>query len=275
MRWCPKPNDLIDLHMHSNQSDGRYAPSEVLERAVNGGLQVIALTDHDLIGAVAPGMHRIDGHDLRVIAGAEISGTHEGREYHLLVYFPDEPPAGFVDFCASRIRARAERYDTAIDNIGLPGVPRAPIEALDGDRSLTRLHLAQALVEAGHAQDLGDAFSHYASHDNVPKLDLPFTDCIRIARSFGGLTSWAHPPREAVLAHLDTFIDAGLQGLEGLRPSLKRKERTGLKKLAKRHGLYVTGGSDWHGWRASAPLGLFRLRGADVTGFLDALHAAA
>lgn len=275
MRRSPEPSQILDLHLHSSRSDGRYAPDEVLERAVAGGLEVIALTDHDLIGAVEPGVHRIDGRELRVLAGAEVSGTHAGREYHLLVYFPAEPPGGFVDFCAEQIKARARRYDTAVDNIGLPDVPHAPAEARSGDRALTRLHLAQALVQAGHAQDLGDAFSRYAGHDNVPRLDLPFTECIRIARSFGGVTSWAHPPREAVNAHLETFVAAGLQGLEGLRPTLKRTDRTFFRKIARRHHLYLTGGSDWHGWHRSTPLGLFRLRGAQVTGFLDALDAAA
>ena len=98
MRPIPQRNQLFDLHMHSDRSDGRFSPEEVLERAVEGGLQVVALTDHDLIGAVDPGLHRIGTRDLHVLAGAEISGTHDGREFHLLVYFPGEPPAGFVDF---------------------------------------------------------------------------------------------------------------------------------------------------------------------------------
>jgi len=273
MSRFPQHDQLFDLHMHSDRSDGRYCPEEVLERAVEGGLQVIALTDHDLIGAVHPGVHRIGKRELHVLSGAEISGTHDGREYHLLVYFPGEPPVGFMDFCSEQVRARAERYDTAVQNIDLPGVPSAPAAARDGQVALTRHHLARALVQAGHADDMGEAFSRYAGHDNVPRLDLPFAECIRIARSFGGVTSWAHPPRQAVEAHLETFVQAGLQGLEGMRPALKRRERVFFKKAARRHGLFLTGGSDWHGWHASQRLGLFRLRGAQVAGLLDALAA--
>ncbi len=275
MRPIPQRNQLFDLHMHSDRSDGRFSPEEVLERAVEGGLQVVALTDHDLIGAVDPGLHRIGTRDLHVLAGAEISGTHDGREFHLLVYFPGEPPAGFVDFCSDQVKARARRYDAAVHNIALPGVASSPESARDGHLALTRLHLARALVDAGHADDLGDAFARYASHENVPRLDLPFTECIRIARGFGGVTSWAHPPKEAVLAHLDAFVEAGLQGLEGLRPALKRADRKFYKQAAKRHGLFLTGGSDWHGWHPSQRLGLFQLRGADVAGLLEALEAAA
>ena len=129
MRPIPQRNQLFDLHMHSDRSDGRFSPEEVLERAVEGGLQVVALTDHDLIGAVDPGLHRIGTRDLHVLAGAEISGTHDGREFHLLVYFPGEPPAGFVDFCSDQVKARARRYDAAVHNIALPGVASSPESA--------------------------------------------------------------------------------------------------------------------------------------------------
>lgn len=265
----------FDLHLHSDRSDGRFGPDEVLERAAAGGLDVIALTDHDIVGGLDPTVHQVGGRTVRVLGGSEISGSHNGREFHLLVYFQGDPPAGFRDFCEAQVRARAVRYETAVQNIGLEGVPNAPSDALEGRLSLTRHHLARALVDAGHADDIGDAFARHAGHDNVPRLDTPFVDCIRIARSFGGVTSWAHPPVEAVRDFLPAFAEAGLHGLEGIRPGLRRHDRQVIKKAAKRHGLFLTGGSDWHGWHNAGSLGLFQIRGVELRGLLDALDAAA
>lgn len=265
----------FDLHLHSNRSDGRFEPQEVLERAAEGGLQVIALTDHDLVGELDPTVHKVGSREVRVLAGAEISGVHQGREFHLLVYFPGEAPTGFRDFCASTVKARAERFDTAVSRINLPGLDVAPPQAHAGELALTRHHLARALVAAGHAHDLGDAFARFGGSENVPRLDIPFVECIRQARRFGGLTSWAHPPREAVATFIDDFVEAGLQGLEGLRPGLKRQDRNVYRKAARRHGLYLTGGSDWHGWHGRNALGLFRLQGSQLAPFLDALEHAA
>lgn len=261
-----------DLHLHSCRSDGRLEPDALLERAAAAGLDVIALTDHDLTGALDPGVHRVGGREVRVIAGAEITGVHEGREYHLLVYFPGDPPAAFLDLCSSQSRARAVRYDRAVARLALPGVASAPDAARSGAVSVTRHHLARAIVAAGHAPTVGDAFSRLLTRDIVPTLELPFTEAVRQCRALGAVTSWAHPPVEALRAHLATFAAAGLHGVEGARPAMRREDRVFARKIAKRHGLFLTGGSDWHGW-GGTDLGLFRLRGEDLDPFLVALAA--
>jgi len=261
--------------MHTSHSDGKFAPEEVLAKAARGGLDVIAITDHDLIGAVAPGEHDIDGKKIHVIAAAEISARHEGSEYHLLVYFPKEIPEGFQAFCQKQCRERAARYTTAIARIGLDGLGPAGPKALGGTRALTRLHLARALVAQGHARHVSDAFSRFVGDNsgNVPTLSLPMAKAIDIARKFGGITSWAHPRVASVKTHLTAFLDAGLQGIEGLRPMLGARDRGTLRRAARQHGLFLTGGSDWHGW-IDEDLGLFSLRHAEVGDFMDCLAAA-
>jgi len=265
----------FDLHLHTVRSDGRYTEAEVLERCARGGLDVVALTDHDLAATVRPGVHEVAGRRLHVLGGAEVSGTHEGREYHLLVYFPGEVPQGFRDFCRLQCMARAERYDHAVRSLQLPGLSLPDTAAVHGDRALTRCHLAKALVEAGHALGNGDAFARFLDHGHghVKPLELPFVEAIGVARAFGGLTSWAHPPLQAVRDHTATFAAAGLQGLEALRPHVNAKARKAYKKAAKRHGLFFTGGSDFHGWK-DPDLGLFRLPGRELGDFVDALRAA-
>lgn len=263
-----KPSTAFDLHLHTSASDGKYTLDEVLTRCALGGLDVVAITDHDLSLDLVGGPHIYGGRELHVIPGAEVSGVHDGREYHLLVYFPQGVPQGFVDFCRHQCLERTERFLAACKSLALD------LARPESAKAITRLHMAHALVDAGVVSSRSEAFSHYLgdSHGHVPHLRLPFTEAIALARSFGGVTSWAHPPRDAATRYLSTFVEAGLQGLEVLRPRINSADRKLLKKLAKRNGLFLTGGSDWHGWSGGEP-GLFRVDAGQITGFVDTVAA--
>lgn len=276
----PAPETLpdrarYDLHMHSLRSDGAFPPEEVLERCFQGGLDVIALTDHDLATELHPGVHTRGDRRIHVIHGSEVSGVHAGVEYHLLTYFPREIPEGFREFCAARSRERAHRYEAAVTQLALPGLTPPDDEARAGHRALTRFHLAQELVAAGHAATRSEAFARYAGPKAgiVQNVGLSFIEAIQVARSFGAITSWAHPTLDGLHAHLPAFVDAGLHGLEGIRPIANARLLRESRRMARRHGLLVTAGSDWHGWTEPA-LGLFYARGAELRQFRDALAAA-
>ena len=269
------PATKLDLHVHSTRSDGRYDVDQVLVRAARGGLDVVAITDHDL-GTLDPGPRTIEGHKIHLLAGAEISGLFEGREYHLLVYFPGTIPQGFQDFCTEQCLQRAERYRVAVQRLALPGLAGPRDEALAGQVAVTRLHLARALVAGGHVASPAEAFARFlgAQHGIVDPLETSLVHALGVARRFGGLTSWAHPPLLAVERHLSALVAAGLQGLEALRPTVSGPNRRVLRRAARRHGLYLTGGSDWHGWGADNDLGLFRVQAREIGDFVDAVRAA-
>lgn len=259
----------LDLHVHSDRSDGRYPVEEVLRRAAAGGIDVLAIADHDLDPTLEPGVVEVDGHPIRLLAAAEVSGAHDGKEQHLLVYFRGAPPPEAREFLRGRCRARAVRFDEAAARLGLDAT--ADEAARAGDRALTRYHLAKALADAGRVRHPSDAWRHLGS-DTVPLIDLAFVDAIRLARSWGAIPSWAHPALADANRHLATFVSAGLQGLEGARPGLDRPTRNGLRRLAKRFDLLVTGGSDWHGWWAGN-LGDFRFDDEHARRFLEHLDA--
>ncbi len=259
--------------MHTDRSDGRFPPDEVLSRAFAGKLDAIAVADHDLPNVLSPGIHERNGRALRVIAAAEVSGNHGGRELHLLVYFPSQMPDDFRAFLRERARLRADRYDAAVDKLALPDLDRADDSARAGERSLTRHHLFHALRAGGHVRDTREGFTLLGGSGVVPLIELPFVEAIRIARAAGGLTSWAHPSLLDAQAWTGTFVAAGLQGLEGVRPHADRRTRNGLKALADLHGLLLTGGSDWHGWHES-PLGTFAVTGERAREFVDRLDRA-
>ncbi|MEL6346441.1 MAG: PHP domain-containing protein [Myxococcota bacterium] len=255
-RWKSKtggsPGALrVDLHMHSSRSDGRLSPGAVLAQCARGGLDVIALTDHDLPPVLDAGPQHVNGRDVHVIHGVELSTMHEGSEQHLLVYFPGTIPEDFAAFCRGLVIARADRYDEAVRRINLPGLALADDDARQGRRSVTRTHLSQALVAAGHAQNLEDAFSRWTGERAglVPAVGVSFLDALQKAKTAGGLTSWAHPSRKKAEAWVAGFAAAGLDALEVYRPSFNRDKRDALTRLAWRNGLQVTGGSDYHGWR--------------------------
>lgn len=262
----------FDLHLHSVRSDGRLEPEAVLEGCAARGIDAVALTDHDLVVPLDPGPRRFGDRTVDVIAAAEVSGRHDRRELHLLVYFPGAAPTAFVDFCTEQSRMRAVRYDAAVRALGFSGLPGSDERARLGERAMTRLHLARDLVDHGHCRSVSEAFTRWLgdAHPVVPPIEIPFVDVIKFARSLGGVTSWAHPGLGQAQSYVETFVKAGLQGLELDRPGLSSSERKGLKKVAKRHGLFTTGGSDWHGWEGTE-VGLFRVPRYDLRGFLDAL----
>lgn len=241
-----------DLHSHSNCSDGRYSPAEMLEMAAKGGLDLLAITDHDLPPVIPPGRYQIGKRSLRILGGTEISGEHAGRELHLLVYFPGAFPQEVEEFLRSRAAWRAGRFDSAATALELPD--RADAEALAGRRSLTRHHLAHLLIQHKRARMLPDAFRLMSPV--MEKMDLPFVEVIRRMRAAGGLCVWAHPSLPDAQNFLPDLVAAGLQGMEIDRPTLARNVRNGLKALAARFKLMSSGGSDWHGWK-DAPLGCF------------------
>lgn len=274
-RWASvSPGTRFDLHLHSARSDGRFEVDEVLRRCALGGLDVVALTDHDLPPDLTPGPREVEGRPLHLLGGAELSGTHQGREHHLLVYFPGAVPAGFAAFCADQCRARARRYAEAVQRLDL-GLTAPDDAAERGDRSLTRYHLARELWERGHVGHVREAFARYLGDGRgiVPPIEVTFPEAIAVARAHGGVTSWAHPPVELLEPFLRAFVDAGLQGLEGLRPAVSSADRRKYKSAARRFGLFLTGGSDWHGWGDEGELGLFRVEARDIEPFLAQLAA--
>ena len=255
----------LDLHMHSNHSDGKLSPDEVLRQCAVGGLDVIALTDHDMPPALPWGRQTVAGRTIRVLHGVELSTTHEDTEQHLLVYFPREMPAAFAEFCRHLVIARADRYDEAVRRINLPGLHLADDAARRGEHALTRTHLSQALVDTGHARTLQDAFDRWVGERAglVPHVRLQFLTAIRHAVAAGGITSWAHPKLSQARSWVKDAHAAGLHALEVYRPRMARTRQDGLIRLASRNRLALTGGSDYHGW-SPGQLGAFSVSGRRV-----------
>lgn len=265
---------MIDLHIHSTASDGAYPPSEVVERAIQGGLHTIALADHDTVAGVADAIATA-GSRIQVIPAIEISAGHRGRDLHILGYFVDITFPRLVEFSRRALLVREERVRGMIERLEGLGVDvdfGQVLEAAGPDAgALARPHLARALLAGGHVGSINEAFERFIGDEGpafVPVDNLDVAGAIELIHQAGGIAVWAHPPMPLLGSALRQFVDAGLDGIECFRPRVQDVDLNRLLNKARDHRLIVTGGSDWHGdWHG--PLGSFSLQRDQVSDFLQ------
>jgi 3',5'-nucleoside bisphosphate phosphatase len=247
-------SSLVDLHTHSTYSDGLLSPATLVEEAAARGLRVLALTDHDTVAGIHEARAAGARLGVEVIPGVELSTSFgQGDGVHLLGYLVDTEHPLLLEGLAGYARARTERMERMIDRLRQIGTPVDPerVRAIAGHGTLGRPHLARALIEAGHATDLPDAFARYLGWGKpayVPRPLVAPRDAIALVRAAGGVTVLAHPYYIDDLEHvLDRLVTAGLAGMEVDYGSYTPEERDVLRDLATRRGLIATGGSDFHG----------------------------
>ncbi len=249
----------IDLHTHSDRSDGTFAPAEVVRRAAALGLETIALTDHDttdgLGEAIAAGVEL----GVEVVPGVELSAEHERTSVHVLCYWPDVADVG-LQAELRRLRderfRRGERMIEKLQALGLP-VSFERVREIAGGGNIVRPHVAQAMVEAGIVGSEKEAFDRYIADGkpaHVPKHALDPVRATRLITAAGGICVLAHPgmwgdqssvPEELV----EAMAEAGMQGLEVVHTDHDEAARARYGAIAERLGLVPTGGSDCHGVR--------------------------
>jgi 3',5'-nucleoside bisphosphate phosphatase len=264
----------LDLHLHSTASDGALAPAELVARARKGGLDVIALTDHDTAAGV-PEAVAAAADELRVIPAIEMSAEHSDRDLHILGYFRDVAAPVLVEYAEKARGAREERIRMMIDRLAdldvVVDFDAVIQEAGPGASSLARPHLARVLRASGHVESIAEAFDRFIGDQGPAFVGTRLLDtraAIELIHAAAGIAVWAHPPADAIAVLLPQLVDMGLDGLEVYRPRLAQAEVDRLKRAARRYGLLATGGSDWHGdWHGE--LGSFHLGPAPLRDFLD------
>jgi 3',5'-nucleoside bisphosphate phosphatase len=263
----------IDLHIHSTASDGSLSPAAVAGAAQAGRLDVIALADHDTVAGVGPAQAAA-GDGVRVIPALELSTRHRGTELHVLGYYIDlaEPRlAAFVERATTRREDRIREMIRLLAGLGVH-VEFGDVLAAAGSRpdSIGRPHLARAVVAKGYATAVGDVFDRYLGDEGpafVPLALITPAEAIALIHGAGGVAVWAHPRPESLEAELPGLQDSGLDGVECYRPRTLPSEVDRISRVAAARGLFVTGGSDWHGdWHG--PLGSFAVSDDDLSAFL-------
>lgn len=267
----------LDLHIHTTSSDGAWSASEVLSGAVRGGLDVIAIADHDTTSSVLAAQEEGRARSVQVIPALEVSSTHEGRDVHVLGYFVDPESTVLVDHRRRASRVREERMKAMLVRLSSQGVEVTfeEVERAAGpDRfNIGRPHLAKALVARGHTTSVPAAFDTLIGDRHpafVPTDLLTPREAVELIVDGGGIPIWAHPPADLLDTLLPRMMDAGLRGLEVYRPSHKSADVLRLEKLCRTNRLLKSGGSDWHSPEGGTSLGDFFVTADEVEGLLAA-----
>ena len=269
----------IDLHLHTDASDGALPPEELVTRAAHAGLELIAIADHDTTAAVEPAGEVAAGLGVRILPAIEVSASHRGRDIHILGYDVDPDAPVLAEHTAEARERRDVRIREMIDRLEELGVgveyDDVVTEAGPNAQALARPHLARVLWNQGHVSSVAQAFDRYIADDGpayvaVHALDVP--GAIDRIHQAGGLAVWAHPPMPLLGGALDEFVDAGLDGIECYRPRVAPPDLNRLLNKARQHDLLVTGGSDWHGdWHGD--LGSFYVEEDVLSDLLDRVAA--
>lgn len=245
---------LVDLHAHTSASDGGDDPRALVEAAAAAGVEVLAVTDHDTVAAVAEA--RVAGQRLgvEVLAGCELTALVGDRVVHVLLYGEGLLAPDLGEAVAAARRGRHARNLAVGERLReLTGVGYEEAVAIAGGSALSRAHFARALVARRVVADVAEAFDRYLSSGRpayVPAPSVSVTDAVALAGKAGGVAVLAHPgrlgddERDRVLAEA---LEAGVDGVEVWHSQHDAELRRSLTGLVERRGLLATGGSDYHG----------------------------
>jgi len=266
---------MVDLHTHSNISDGELPPANLIDEAVKIGLRGIALTDHDTINGLESAKIAAQKHENFIfIPGIEINinwkggkasgssneaapGLGPGGEFHLLGLGIHSPTPAFISAIDGLFRRREKRNREILDRMHEISIEATWEELLSfsGGHAVGRPHFAALLIKHKVVKNVSQAFDRYLGVGKplyVPKDGLAFDEAVALIRASGGIPVLAHPISLYVAwgrlpELIKTLKDMGLMGLEAWHPTAKRSACHRLELLGKSLGLYITEGSDYHG----------------------------
>lgn len=247
----------IDLHVHSNASDGTLTPTEVVKLAIDKNLAAIALSDHDTVKGVDEAIQAAKGSDLEVIPATELSCYYQGIEIHILGLFVNYQNPEFLEALDKLEQARFQRNLDMIQLFQKDGIDITLDDLLadNPDSIITRAHFARVLVQKGICKDKNAAFEHYLGVGcpyYLPKPQVTPEHSLSLITRAGGFPILAHP----MLYHMgwsqieelvQYLIPLGLKGIEAYHSSNYALQSDKLRSMANKYNLLISGGSDFHG----------------------------
>jgi predicted metal-dependent phosphoesterase TrpH len=244
---------VIDLHLHTTASDGRSTTDDLVDEALRAGLRTIAVTDHDTFAALPAVALAASAAGLECVVGIEITAVHAARDVHVLGYFVDPSDAELNEFLRDQREVRRRRalaIGEELERLGISIDMTSLVPAGESGRAVGRPLVAAALVAAGHARDIADAFDRYLAEGRpayVERRGESPADVIGHIRRAGGLASLAHPGKLGVDSLVSDLAAAGLAAIEVFHPDHEADDVARYQAMAETYGLLVTGGSDYHG----------------------------
>ena len=253
-------NQQADLHTHTKASDGTCEPAENVRLAKEAGLKALAITDHDTVAGVPEALAAGRELGIEVIPGVEVSSVGRGQDIHVLGYFIPYEDSAFQERLVGLRETRHERNQLLIaklQELGIPITLESVYRRKQGtDKNIGRPHIAEELIELGIVATIEEAFEKYlgkgaAAYVNPPRITPQ--EAIRLIQDAGGAAVLAHPGLYDDDELVQELIAFGLDGIEVNHPDNTEEQRLVYSTWAKEHGLVMTGGSDFHGWRGEEP----------------------
>lgn len=248
---------MIDLHVHSTASDGSFSPCEVARLGKGAGLRAMALTDHDSASGVERFLEEARALGMVGISGIELSAEVPRGQLHLVGLGFDYREVALQRSFERLLDGRGARNGQMLEAFHRQGIDLTveEVEAFAGEDVVSRVHFAQALIQRGLAVDLADAFARYLGKGAVcycERFRYSPQQCIEMIEGAGGMVVMAHPlsltrqwdELEAAIVVLKGY---GLRGMECFYATYDTETTIGLLRMAKRHGLLPSVGSDFHG----------------------------
>ena len=247
----------IDLHTHSNRSDGSLSPARLVEYAKQRGLSAMALTDHDTVSGVAEALEQGKITDIEIVPGIEFS-ARSGKETHILGFFIDHENGTLLkkldELRETRI-TNAKEICKRLRGLGFEIYAEKIILKLKEGESIGRVHIANEMIDKGYVSSVSEAFEKYIGSGKPAYYTRPKStdvELISVIRKAGGAAFLAHPYStgkrgEELVEYISYLKENGLSGIECLYSEYTPEERAGLLKIAERLDLLVSGGTDFHG----------------------------
>jgi 3',5'-nucleoside bisphosphate phosphatase len=241
----------VDLHIHTNFSDGTHSVQEIIAMAEQHRLKAISITDHDCIDAYPLAQKLGCELGIEVIPGIELSSEIEGVDIHVLGYFFDIGNQALINKIAELKQARFERAAKMVENLNRQGIDLRFETVLNiaGNASIGRPHIAAALLREELVYSFREAFDRYIGYESpayVKKLAMHTREVFQLIRQAGGIPVLAHPGVTRVDPRIPQFVEDGLLGVEAFHSEHSSEQERTYLGICKKYNLAHTGGSDFH-----------------------------
>lgn len=248
----------IDLHSHTTASDGRLSVSQLIDRAIEFDIDVLAITDHDTVDGLQPAHHYVDSNQLpiTIINGIEISTVWQNKDIHIVglnITPSSDALTELIEQQKQHRHVRAQLIAQRLAKATKDGVYEE-VKVIAGEAPITRAHFAKWLVDNGYAKTMQQVFKKYLTRDNpgyVPPNWCSMKEAVDAIHHAGGLAVLAHPGRYNLTAKwlkrlISAFVEAGGDAMEVAQPQQGQQERRNLADYAIQYNLLASQGSDFH-----------------------------
>jgi len=250
----------VDLHVHTNFSDGTFSPREAVLHSRKVNLAAIAITDHDCVDGIAPAMDAAKSAGVEIIPGVELSAEVEDFEIHIVGLLIEAQQQWLKDELKKIRQARTVRMEKMVKKLNDLGVGiklKDVLELSKQDGAIGRLHLARALYKKGFTHSVKEAFDSYIGRDKPcyeKRMIISPKQTIDMIKAVKGIPIYAHPGNMRHDEVIPELVKYGLMGIEAFHIDHSRTDTQHYKKIAEKYNLLLSGGSDCHGTGKGFPL---------------------